>query len=264
MFEVLFLGTNGSCAFNSGNRPRYGTNTLCTVIRAGDSTLIFDAGTGICGVNDLDVYKSKKLNLFISHFHKDHISGLLFWEALFDAGKEIDIYGMGDIRKHINHWLKEPYQPVGIDAFQAKLTFNSIDDGTLVLLDGGVAVSCIPMNHPGGCLGYRIDYGDKSVCYMTDVELGDPEADEKLVAFARNTDLLITDSQFEDGKKNKGWGHSTPKECAALAQSANAKKLALYHYSYHCADGDIDRLTESAKGVFKDTFASADWMRVEI
>ena len=52
-FEVTFWGTNGSCAFNGGNRVKYGTNTLCLAVKAGNETLIFDAGSGICGFGGL-------------------------------------------------------------------------------------------------------------------------------------------------------------------------------------------------------------------
>jgi len=265
-FEVMFLGTNGSCSFNNRMRARYGTNTSCAAVRAGGDSVVFDAGSGICGYKDLENFRDKRINLFISHYHADHINGFLFWKALFNPKLSVGIYGKGSVKDMLDLSLAPPFCPVGSDVFRANIQFICLNPGggEIIRLDNGATVSTVCLNHPGGALGYRLDYGGKSVCYMTDVELGETDADEKTAAFAKNADLIISDCAFEDGKQIPGWGHSTPKQCAALAKRAQAKRLALYHYGFGMTDSDIDALEKSAKEIFADTFASADGMKVDI
>lgn len=270
-FKVAFLGTNGSCAYNNGKRIRYGTNTLCTVIKAGKTILIFDAGSGICRFNQLSEFDSDKINLFFSHYHIDHMNGLLFWSFLFNPQKEIKLYGQGDIRKVVGNFFTAPYQPVSLNDFRATMTYHDIKSyDEIKLADNGseVKIKTLALNHPNDCLGYRIDYKNRSVCYLTDIELANYENQEKayneLVEFAKDSDLLIIDAAYANGKNIKGFGHSTPFECANLASNANAKKLALYHYGYMETDDGIDTLVESAKEVFSNTLGSYDGLSLNI
>ena len=259
--EVVFLGTNGSCSYNNGKRDKYGVNTSCVAVCAEGITIVFDAGSGICGLNGNDSLQNGELHLFFSHYHVDHICGLLFWGTMFNPAKEINIYGPGEVRAAIDGFYKSPYQPVGLDAFRAKLNFRNFDEsgGKLKLGEGsGVSVTAIPVSHPDGCLAYRVDYKGKSVCYIPDIELVEHKSDDVLAAFVKECDLLIIDSSFEDGKCIKGWGHSSPRESIELAIRAGVKKLALFHYEYSSTDERIDTMEKSAQALFANTFASAD------
>lgn len=264
IFEVAFLGTNGSCSFNNGKRLRYGTNTLCTAVRAGGKSIIFDAGSGICGFGDLKDFHNQHLHLFLSHYHVDHINGMLFWGALFNENIDIDIYGIGDLYAIMSCFLKEPYQPVGFGVFRANVNYNYVKDGEEIDLGDGVTVKSMYISHPGDCTGYRVNYNGKSVCYLTDIELSNHVSDNRLIDFVSGCDLLIADASFSENQKITGWGHSTPSECAQLAKNANVKKLALYHYGYLNTDEEIDGLVKVSKKTFENTFASADRQRIVI
>lgn len=264
-FAIHFLGTNGSCAYNNGQRNYYGTNTPCVAVKVNETALIFDAGSGICGLKKLSAFQNKNKLLFLSHYHIDHISGLLFWDALFDSGNEINIYGINDVRASLNDFLSTPLNPVGLDAFCAKLNFINIKDGKKIKIEDTATIkSMVYLSHPGGCAGYRVDYCDKSVCYLTDIELGEHEQDGKLTEFINGTDLLIADTGFANGKSIKGWGHSTPNECAELAKRTGVKKLALFHYGHTASDDDIRMLEKEAQAVFSESFASSDGLKIII
>ena len=260
-FTVTFLGTNGSCAYNCGGRHKYGTNTLCIAVKAGDEVIILDAGTGICDLSDLQEYKSNEKHLFLSHYHMDHIDGLLFYSEMFDPEMKIDIYGPGDVRATLNGLITPPLCPVGPEVFQASLNFQSISAGQSITMPGGAVVKTYKLSHPGGALGCRVDYGGKSLCYCVDVELANHVGDAGLVDFFQNADLLVLDASFADGKVIPGWGHSAPSECAKWAADTGVGKLALYHYNYMMTDAEIDRMEKSAKMIFPDTFAATDGMR---
>jgi len=263
-FEAIFFGTNGSCSFNNGDRQKYGSNTSCTVIKAGDETLIFDAGSGICGLHDLSECSKDRMHLFLSHYHMDHINGLLFFSDIFDPEKKIDIYGSGDVQGIIGEIISPPLSPVGLDSFRAELSYHTIGHGAQIQLSGGVTVRAHSLSHPGNALGYRVEYDGKVFCCCSDVELKNHQNDASLQAFMYGADILVLDSAFADGKVIPGWGHSCPAECAEWALNASAKKLMLYHYAFAMTDNDVEAMEQAARKVFPNTLASADGMRVVI
>ena len=263
-FEVTFLGTNGSCAYDNGKRSKYGTNTLCVAVKAGDEVIVLDAGTGICGVRDLPEYQSKRKHLFLSHYHMDHIDGLLFYSDLFDPEIEINIYGPGDVQAILHDLIAPPLCPVGPEFFKASIKYHTIKPGDYLTLPGDIIVKTCKLSHPGGALGSRIEYGGKSFCYCVDVELSNHKDDADLAGFFRDLDLLILDASFADGQVIPGWGHSCPKECARWAAETGVGKLALYHYNYTMTDEEIDLMEKSAKEIFPNTFTAADYMQMDL
>ncbi len=264
-FEVTFLGTNGSCAYNAGNRQKYGTNTLCVAVKAGSETIIFDAGSGICGFRELADYQNERAHVFFSHHHIDHFSGLLFFAQLFDKQKQFDFYGSGsgekDFRGVVDGYLCAPLSPIGIEGFTAKIEFHTLTAGQTVALESGVIVRTHLLAHPGGSIGYRVEYGGKAFCYCTDIELASHQNDAVFLEFTRSAELLVLDAFFPDAVI-PGWGHSNWRECAEWANRVGVKKLALFHYGFALSDSDIDALEAKAKSVFSGAFASADRMRV--
>jgi ribonuclease BN (tRNA processing enzyme) len=262
IFEVVFLGTNGSCAYNSGKRQKYGTNTPCVLIRAGEEAIILDAGSGICGLKYLPELHKEHMHLFFSHYHSDHIDGLLFCSKLFDPKKSFDVYGSGDVRSILNDIISPPLYPVGLETFKAAMSFHNIVSGQRIAISDDVTVGTYGLSHPGGALGYRVEFDGKVFCYCDDVELKNHREDDKLREFTRDVDLLVLDSSFADGEVVHGWGHSSPGECAKWAMEVNAKKMALYHYGYTMTDADIDVMEKAAQSIFPGAFAAVDGMRV--
>ena len=69
----------------------------------------------------------------------------------------------------------------------------------------GIKIKTMLLNHPGHCLGYRVEYKKKSICYVTDNELY-PESNQfhnkfylnQLKDFVADTDILITDCTYTD------------------------------------------------------------------
>ena len=71
-----------------------------------------------------------------------------------------------------------------------------------------ITLTCARLNHPGGVLGYRIDYAGHSLVYATDTEHWLP--DPKLVKLAEGADLLIYDSQYDDDGTPVSPAHRAP------------------------------------------------------
>ena len=110
--KIHIYGARGSLPTPSGSTPfgekiiteKYGGNTTCIYIQADDGTEhIIDAGTGIRALG-LDLLKkkgfdgtnNKKLNLYITHTHWDHIQGLPFFTPAYIKGNKIAIYGLSE------------------------------------------------------------------------------------------------------------------------------------------------------------------------
>jgi phosphoribosyl 1,2-cyclic phosphodiesterase len=104
-FKVIIRGVRGSYPICGKEFLKYGGNTTCYEIIAGECRIIIDAGTGIIGLgNELvaEYYKSGKTAearkpiegiILFSHLHVDHIQGLPFFTPLFLASSTFYLYG---------------------------------------------------------------------------------------------------------------------------------------------------------------------------
>lgn len=267
-FEVTFLGTNGSCAHSNGNRQKYGSNTSCVAVAAGDETLIFDTGSGICGFAGLEKYQRKHINIFYTHYHVDHIHGLLFSPFLFDTEISVDIYGFKaenmDVKSIVNNFLSSPFHPVGIMNFDAAVNFRDLTAGKSIALSNIVVHTHLLEHSSCGAVGYRVEYDGKAFVHCPDIELSLHKNDNNLLEFISNADLLVLDAFFDDSQVIEEWGHSSWKECTEWATRANAKKLALFHHRFINTDAEIDAMEAKAKKEFSGAFAAADFMKVEL
>lgn len=139
------------------------------------------------------------------------------------------------------------YFPVTIREFGARVYFRDLSEGEITV--EGVTVRTKLLNHPGRCLGYRVEYGGRSFSYVTDHVLypkGHPHYDaryrDELAAFLDGTEVLVTDACYSDEeyKRKQGWGHSSVIEVADLASKARVKALRLFHHDPDQSDEDID------------------------
>ena len=112
------------------------------------------------------------------------------------------------------------------------------------------------MNHPDGCLSFRLDHGDRSVVYATDHEHGDEPTDQALVEFSRNAEYLIYDATYMRGEYEqlrRGWGHSTWYAAVQTAISAKVKTLVLFHHHPDHTDEELEKVLEIARKEFPST-----------
>ena len=222
-----------------------GGNTSCVSVEVGDEPLyIFDCGTGIKQLSDhLGKANIPRLSarIFITHTHWDHINTFPFFAPLYVRGNQVEVLGpyQGDptTEKAIAAQMESVYFPVTIREFGARLIFHDLREESVDF--GPVRVETMLLKHPGYCLGYRLNYRGKSVCYITDNELhlkDDPRYDpayvERLAKFVEGTDLLIADTTFRDEEypAKVDWGHSCVSEVAYLAARAKVKRLHLFHH----------------------------------
>jgi phosphoribosyl 1,2-cyclic phosphodiesterase len=138
--------------------------------------------------------------------------------------------------------------------FGAHVYFRDLQEGTYDI--DGIEVKTMLLSHPGHCLGYRVNYRNRSICYITDNELFLPSSEfyseeyvERLSQFVARTDTLIADATYTDGEyaNRVGWGHSCVSRVVDLADRANAKTLYLFHHDPNQDDDAIDKKLATAR-----------------
>jgi phosphoribosyl 1,2-cyclic phosphodiesterase len=254
--RVKFWGARGSIPSPGIETARYGGNTPCLSVAADNGApLIFDAGTGIRGLGiSLDGHPPHEpLDLFLSHTHWDHIQGLPFFSPMFRRGIRLRIWGSGHatrtLEQTIRGLLAPDVFPVPFDEVGATIEFRAPPLEPVQLR--GMQVRAIPVRHPGGALGYRIDLaGAAPVVYVPDNELraeqpGAGAASRDVLREAcRGAALLIHDSTYteEESADFMGWGHSTTDDALQLALDAGVETLALFHHAPGRSDLAIDAM----------------------
>ena len=259
---LSFWGVRGTLPISRQDSLRYGGATSCVSLAFPDGRLfIFDAGSGIKALSDaLLAAKRSRIDgtILISHPHWDHINALPFFVPFYMQGNQFEICGAshGDItmRDLISAQMDGVYFPVTVREFAASITYRDLAEGEYTI--GGVSVKTMLLSHPGNCLGYRVTYGGRSICYVTDNELYDPGSDfhsdeyvDRLVGFAREADVLITDCTYTDEvyPRKVGWGHSSVSQVADLAARARPKTLYLIHHDPDDTDEVIDSKLAAAR-----------------
>jgi hypothetical protein len=150
--------------------------------------------------------------------------------------------------------MLRPYFPVNMSLLAAARAFTEVKPGSRWPVEDA-SVEAVPLNHPQGCLGFRIETSRGVVVYASDNEPGDPKGDEAVRYLARGADLLIYDAQYSPAmlRQRRGWGHSSWLEGVAVAKSAGARALILFHHDPDSDDATVGRFVQMAREHWPET-----------
>jgi phosphoribosyl 1,2-cyclic phosphodiesterase len=232
-FTVKFRGVRGSHPVPGAGTIRFGGNSSCVEVRAGDHLIILDAGTGIIGLGN-DLFKSYSatgkdiahrepivFTILFSHTHHDHTQGFAFFKPAYIPTSTCYLFGPRLLEEELEVGLTKamvtPYFPVQLEDLSSVRRIRTLHESETILYDnpknpprvlnfyrdeaarGDYQVRVRQMRslaHPnGGVFVYRIEMNGKSLVYATDTE-GYVGGDQRLVQFAKGADLLIHDSQY--------------------------------------------------------------------
>ncbi|HEY7268429.1 MAG TPA: MBL fold metallo-hydrolase, partial [Dehalococcoidia bacterium] len=171
--RVTLWGTRGSLAAPGPETVGYGGNTACVELRAASGAIvILDAGTGIRRLGSALAADARRIDILLSHLHVDHIQGLGFFMPLFQAGREIHIWGppstVAGLRSRLARYLSPPLFPVPLRELPCDLTLHDVSLGPVEIEDLRVSASLVC--HPGPSVGFRIEENGSTLAYIPDHE----------------------------------------------------------------------------------------------
>lgn len=276
--KLSFWGVRGSTPTVDPATWRYGGNTPCVELIAPDGTqFILDCGTGLRMLGSRwgsgNASTTPETHIFVTHYHWDHIQGLPFFAPLYDEKNQFQFYsfrskflGRDSLRQVLETQMALPYFPVDFSAMNAQRKFREVEGGESFAV-GENRVVTRWLNHPQGCLGFRIETPAGTVAYATDNEPGDPVLDKSLRELAADADIFINDAQFTPAQlagNRKGWGHSSWREGVNVAREVNAKTLVLFHHDPDSTDRVIDEILQQGREEFDSVFAASEGMVITL
>src|SRR5882757_7787442 len=164
--RIKFWGVRGSTPTPQSDNLRYGGNTSCVEVRLGDDLYIFDCGTGFRSLGrhlQRESHgKAIHAHILVSHFHWDHIQGIPFFGPLYDNPENSFSFHSSSRTRTLKRVLEEqmaaPYFPVDMSEMKAQRGFYNLEEGRVQM--DGVTVEARWLNHPQGCIGFRLETKD--------------------------------------------------------------------------------------------------------
>ena len=260
--ELTFWGVRGTLPVPGPRALRYGGNTSCISMEfAKGYFFIFDAGTGIKALSDHLLAEQRgriDAKIFITHPHWDHINALPFFAPLYAQGNAFEIFGAshGEVgmEQLVSAQMDGVFSPITVHEFGASIRYRNLREESLEM--DNIRIRSMLLNHPGTCLGYRVEYGQRAICYITDNEIYPRESGfhnrqylNKLTRFVADADIMIIDSTYTDEQYSTRmhWGHSAVSEAVILAHNAGVKTMCLFHHDPDQSDDDIDAKLRAAR-----------------
>ncbi len=241
--KLILLGT-------AGYHPNDTRQTACLMLP--EIGVVLDAGTAFYRVRDH--LATRRLDVFVSHAHLDHVIGLTYlFDVLADRKPErVRVHGQQEKLDAIDQLLfAEPLFPV-------RPPVDLVPLAERVPVDQDGVLTHFPLDHPGGAVAYRIDWPQRSLAYVTDTTAttAAPYAD-----FIRGVDLLVHECHFPDGQEQQArlTGHSCVSAVAKLAAATAVGQLVLVHINPAATNDDPVGI-EQARSIFANAVIGADRM----
>jgi phosphoribosyl 1,2-cyclic phosphodiesterase len=233
--------------------------------------MVFDSGTGARTLGNhwlANIKGSISATMLLTHTHWDHIQGFPFFAPLFVPGNRFTVYGPEgtclSLHDVLSGQMEHHYFPVELDQLAAGITYEDLAEGARVI--AGLTIKTQRMNHPSPTLGYRVEGGGRSFCYLSDHEPffegvwrdgAEPgriesileEGDRKHAEYMQGVDLLIHEAQYtpEEYPAKKSWGHSTYSYVVQMAAAAGVPKVILSHHDPSHDDTFVAKIEERAR-----------------
>lgn len=269
-FELKIWGARGSLPVCAPCFAQFGGNTMCIELRCGDHVLIFDAGTGfpMAGRALLEEGK-RKIDVFFSHAHYDHVIGLPFFLPLYlrDGSTRLWSGHQGraqTTREMIADFMRQPFFPVGPDVFRANVETTDFLPGEVLAPADGVVIRTASLNHPGGAVGYRIEYAGRVAAMVFDTEHTPGTLDPAALGLMRGADVCLYDANFTDAEfeSYRNFGHSTWQQGIRLAEAAGAARIGFVHHATYRTDADLLMMEREAQADFPGAFFARDFQTI--
>ena len=298
--EIIFLGTSSAVHSKERNQVSIALKAFGEVMLfdCGEGTQRQMLHTKVSPM--------KISKIFITHFHGDHIlglPGLLQSLGLLGREKKLTIYGPKGLNKvkeaifnfgyckfeyplefieietgtveeteeyvikcqSVKHnvpclaysieekkkprFLREKAIELGVPVGPA---FGKLHNGEEVEVDGKIIKPEQVLGEPRK--GIKLTYS------------GDTIPREEMIAFAKDSTLLIHESTFtlDEAQNAVDHGHSTASDAGYVAKQSNSEKLIITHISTRYGESYSKILLKEAKEVFENTELAYDFLEIEL
>lgn len=240
--EIKILGSVSPYSKNKDCCPGY-------LIELEKCKILLDCGPGITNKLNLpnDLYN---LNIFISHFHKDHYLDLYtigyasyVYNNLNILNRRIKVY-IPKINKNSEEYLdylllknlKEQYFEIVEYDKDSKICFDNVE------------ITFMKNYHSINTYSTKINILNKAnIVYTSDLGY---KSKENLIEFSKNVNLLLIESSFVKSDNINNEYHLHAFEAATIAKEANVRKLVLTHF---WPEHNKKVYLNEAKLIFSDT-----------
>jgi phosphoribosyl 1,2-cyclic phosphodiesterase len=263
-------------------RSGYGGNTTCVEVNTPDGLIIFDCGSGYreLGVALERRWRAagpaavRKADVIVTHAHMDHTFATPYFVPYYNPANSFNIWGsqvvIDSLAAVLNPMssLSQIYFPPTYDQMKAIKEFRTLVPGQEFKI-GSTRIRTYALDHPGGCLAFRLDTAGRSYVFATDHEQKQVP-DTGLAEFARGADLLYTEGQYTkeeyDGRvglcgdppfARHGWGHSPIESCIITAVAAGVKSLHIGHRDPRRGDADLAELDSFVRRLMEEELKRA-------
>lgn len=245
--KLVLLGT-------TGYHPCEQRHTACLMLP--ELGVVLDAGTAMFRVRDYLL--TNELAIYLTHAHLDHVIGLTYLFDIFQGRPgptRAVVYAAAEkqaaLEQHLFAAALFPVRP--------PCEFRTLE-GVSCLPAGGT-LQAFPLEHPGGSLGFRLEWPGHSLAYVTDTTA---RRDAPYIEAIRGVDLLVHECNFTDAEAAfaQQTGHSCPTPVAEVARAAQVGRLVLVHLNpLASADAPVD--VEHMRSIFPRIELGFDRMEIE-
>lgn len=249
--KIIPLGTKGYI-------PTFGRHTMSFLIFDNESLFLIDAGTGLSRLNEPQIMniinRYEKVNIILSHYHLDHITGLPYLAGIIPNTKFsiylpskpfVDIEGISAIKTFLN----PPFFSLDIQSFP---NFSSSHNVTSPIFKiDKHKFEFIRLNHEGGSMGIKIN---NTISYITDTT-----ADTNIIDFIKDSKILLHEvwmTQQEVAlKPNDATRHSIYENVIDIMKKSNISKLVPIHLNPAWTEDNIynifrDKIVDGIEVIF--------------
>lgn len=238
----------------------YGGNTPCIEVSTNQQQLIIDGGSGIrqlgydlmagpCGRGEGEVH------ILFTHFHWDHLIGLLFFTPIFIPGNKIHVYAVqADLPDVFKTLFKKPYFPVELEQLGATIEYHRLAPRQPIVFND-ITVTPYELDHPDPCWGFKFESGGKAFAHCVDTEcirISREELGPDLPLY-QNLDLMIIDAQYTvmESFERINWGHASARRGIDIAMREGIKRVLFMHHDPGASMGKIAAAETQARHYYE-------------
>ena len=266
ILNLTFLGTGTP-------RPNIDKLGPSILLNYKNEEILLDVGRGtVVRLSQIGNDFSKINNIYISHFHYDHIVGLAdLWltSNLWQKKENTNVYGPKGIKKFCDGLIKSYNEDISYrykDKNYSKLNcknFTEVSDETSLL---NITPFKNSHGHIDNSYGFKISYLSKNIVYSGDTTISD-----NVIHNATGSDILIheiiasSEKLFKNNKKLRDMSstHTTIEQLISVLKIAKPKLTILNHaLLFGVSESDVLKsISNEYKG---DVIFAKDFMSIDL